>query len=226
VVDQPGCTYHVSPTTGSFIRKADGALVNVTTQDGCRWTVSVDADWLSVSRTCVQVGAQCVTTNDPTGATGTGAFNYNVLAYDAPLAPGLRKARIMVRWNTPTLGQNVAVTQASDCVVGLSPQAVSIGAAGGSVHIFALTPNPLGNNDPWQVTSKADWITLTSPADGVWQQGDGDVHFNVAANAGSSARVGTVVACGVSTTTVTQAGLAPSWFPAIDLSPHPRNQRR
>ena len=85
----------------------------VTTQPNCTWTASVDASWLNV-------------TNGSSG-TGTGVVTVAVPDnYDAP-----RGGTILVRWPTPTLGQNVRIAQAG-CRYAVSKSAIAFVAAGGS----------------------------------------------------------------------------------------------
>jgi hypothetical protein len=206
VIDR-GCTYRVFPAA-SFFRILDYGDGSVTTQPGCKWSVSSDSSWLSINGkvfSCPQSGA-CVN-YDPSDVTGTAVVNFSVSAYDVPFGTDARTGKLMFRWNTPTLGQDVAVTQTSQCGAWLSPAAVSVGADGGSVHLFLLAQHDISGRDTWFVTTPDSWITLTSPPGGALRGGDGDVHFDVSPNPGSSPRVGTIVLCGFqSGATVTQAG--------------------
>jgi hypothetical protein len=101
----------------------------------------------------------------------------------------------MVRWPTPTAGQNVRVLQAG-CLYAVSTAAVSVGAAGGPDRFEVLqhsVPNscggPLQNACQWSAHSDVSWITITTTMP---QAGDNPVSFTVAANDSTSARSGTI----------------------------------
>ena len=84
----------------------------ITTQQGCTWTANPDASWITLD------GGQ--------SGSGSGTISFRVSDnWDAP-----REGVVMVRWPTPTAGQNVRVLQAG-CLYAVSTTAVSVGAAGG-----------------------------------------------------------------------------------------------
>jgi len=174
--DVSSCQYSVEPVTPNACMPAGSLTVAVKTQDGCPWTVDSAASWLSVTS-----GAS---------ATGSGVISMNYADnYDAP-----REGVVMVRWPTPTAGQNIRLAQAG-CRYGVSRNAIGFSAAGG-----AGTFDVLQQSDPtecggatqdrcvWTATTDVPWITITSSMP---RAGDNPVAFVVAANDGTT-RVGTI----------------------------------
>jgi hypothetical protein len=109
--------------------------------------------------------------------------------WDAP-----RDGVVMVRWPTPTAGQNLRVSQAG-CLYAVSPSAISIGTAGGSDFIYVYqssVPNSCGGptQDACLWTAQADvpWITIPRSTG----RGDDRFSFTVAANTTGSARTGRI----------------------------------
>jgi all-beta uncharacterized protein/BACON domain-containing protein len=170
------CTYAVSPVLFSPCMPAGRVTATVTTEPRCQWTVSAGASWLSVASSSTGAGPGSVTI----------AFPDN---YDAP-----RDGIVMVRWPTPTAGQNVRVEQAG-CTYSVTPSSVSIAAAGGSASFDVVQesqPNtcggPLQDRCVWTAQSNVGWITITSSMP---RTGDNPVAFTVAANTGA-ARTGRI----------------------------------
>jgi hypothetical protein len=114
----------------------------------------------------------------------------------------------MVRWDTPTAGQNVVVTQLGECHVPFGLAGV-VGADGGKTHFslpFWDNSIVIAGKNPWQIVSSSSWIT-TSPPPGVWQSGHAASNFAATAepNPDSMPRIGSIVVCD-KTFTLTQAG--------------------
>ena len=112
----------------------------------------------------------------------------------------------MVRWPTPSLGQNLHVAQAG-CLYGVSRSSVDVAAAGGVANFDVLQqsmPNtcggPLQDACVWTARSDVSWIAVTTHMP---QVGDNPVSISVSANTGA-ARTGHVVVSD-KTVTVTQA---------------------
>ena len=110
--------------------------------------------------------------------------------YDAP-----REGIIMVRWPTPTAGQNIRVAQAG-CLYAVSRSAFSIASSGGSSSFEVYQesePNtcggPLQDRCVWTAQPDVPWITITSSMP---RSGDNRVSFTVATNDGSASRVGRI----------------------------------
>jgi hypothetical protein len=188
--DLGACLYSVAPASLSPCMPAGTLTATIATQNSCPWTATPDAAWLNV----------------PNGTSGSGpvtvsiAFSEN---YDAP-----REGIVMVRWPTPTAGQNIHVAQAG-CRYAVSRSAFAIVAAGGTGTFDVIQqsdPTTCGGATQdrcvWTARSEVAWITITSSMP---RSGDNPVAFSVAANDGTATRTGTILVRDKSVT-VTQAG--------------------
>jgi hypothetical protein len=141
------------------------------------------------------------------GASGAGNGSISIAYtdnYDAP-----RESVVMVRWPTPTAGQNVHVAQAG-CRYGVSRKAIDVDAAGGTASFDVLQqsdPTTCGGATQdrciWTAVSNAPWITITSSMP---RAGDNPVSFAVAPNTSTSSRTGTIVVRD-QVVTITQKGM-------------------
>jgi hypothetical protein len=106
------CEYAVAPVEFAPCMSGGRLTATVTTQPHCQWTAAAGVSWLSV----------------PSGSSGAGSgavtisFSDN---YDAP-----RDGIIMVRWPTPTAGQNIRSNRRG-AFIGLSQASFTVAAAGG-----------------------------------------------------------------------------------------------
>jgi hypothetical protein len=174
--DTGGCQYSVAPIEFTVCMTVPELTTTITTQASCPWTASSGVPWLTL-------------TSGQSGS-GSGAIRMRVSDnWDAP-----RDGVVMVRWPTPTEGQNLRVFQAG-CVYTVSPPAISIAAAGGSgtFDLFASAlPNscggPLQDACVWTVQANVPWITIPRSTG----RGDDRVSFTVAANTTGAARTGTI----------------------------------
>jgi hypothetical protein len=188
--DVGGCQYSVAPVLVTACMAGGTLTTTITTQTSCPWTAVPNVPWLSV----------------PTGASGSGSASISINYsdnYDAP-----REGILMVRWPTPTAGQNVRVAQAG-CRYAVSQSAFSFSGAGGTGSF-----NVIQQSDPtecggatqdrcvWTAQSQAPWITITSSMP---RSGDNPVAFSVAPNDSASSRAGTIVVRD-KVVTITQAG--------------------
>jgi hypothetical protein len=184
------CQYSVAPVDFNPCMPGGSVTANVTAPAGCSWTVAPNASWLTV----------------PSGSWGTGsavitiAYSEN---YDAP-----RDGIVMVRWPTPTAGQNIRVAQAG-CLYPVSRSSFSFAAAAASGTFDVIQqsqPNTCGGATQdrcvWTAVSDVPWITVTSSMP---RAGDNPVNFTVAANDGTAARVGRIMVRD-KTVVITQAG--------------------
>ena len=121
---------------------------------------------------------------------GSGAIRYRAPDnYGGTARTGL----VMVRWPTPTEGQNVQVTQ-SGCLYATAG-ATAFGSAGGSgsLSIYS-TPEPycggpFGDACVWTARSDVAWITITTSMP---RNGDDVCSFTVVTNDSAQARSGTI----------------------------------
>jgi Viral BACON domain/Putative binding domain, N-terminal len=174
----PVCEYSVSPyeTTLHWHGITDWP-VTVTAPAGCGWTVSVDDSWLTVDRA---------------GGSGTGVFKVSagILATQA-----IRKSPAKVRWDTPSLGQNVTVTQ-EGCSYGGGPTEFSFASSGGTGTVNMVTQpmspscSEFSGGCPWTARSDVAWIHVTSSMP---RSGEDPFSFTVDANTGTL-RLGTITA--------------------------------
>ena len=176
--DVGGCQYSVAPVLFTTCMPGGTLTATLATQDSCPWTATPNVPWLSVA----------------SGASGNGPASMSVgysENYDAP-----REGIVMVRWPTPTAGQNIRVAQAG-CRYAVSRTAFSFTAAGGTGTFDVLQqsdPTECGGATQdrcvWSARSDAAWITISSSMP---RSGDNPVAFSVAPNDGTSSRTGTIV---------------------------------
>jgi hypothetical protein len=184
------CQYSIAPVLFNPCMAGGSVTATITTQASCPWTATPNTAWLTV----------------PTGGAGSGSANMSIAFsdnYDAP-----REGILMVRWPTPTAGQNIRVAQAG-CRYAVSKTTVSIAASGGTETFEVIQqsdPTECGgatqNRCIWTARSEVAWITITSRMP---QSGDNPVSFTVSATDSTSPRTGTIVVRD-KVVTVTQAG--------------------
>ncbi|MEP7270242.1 MAG: BACON domain-containing carbohydrate-binding protein [Acidobacteriota bacterium] len=172
------CSYAVSSSIQSFQSSGGTGSVNVTTQNGCAWTATSSANFITI-------------TNGASGH-GNGTVSYSVAANTATSQ----------RTGTLTVaGQMLTITQAGlTCtyVISATSQSFNANANTGSISVTAT------NGCAWTATSNANFITISGGASG---NGDGTVNYFVAANTAASQRSGTMTIAG-NIFTVTQAAAA------------------
>jgi len=188
--DAGSCQYAVAPVVLSPCMARGTLTASITTQPSCPWTATPDAAWLSV----------------PSGTSGSGSATVSVSFsenYDAP-----RRGIVMVRWPTPTAGQNIQVAQAG-CRYAVSRSTISIAATGGSGTFDVIQqsdPTECGGATQdrcvWTARSEVPWITIASSMP---RSGDNPVSFAVAANDSASPRTGRIVVRDQAVT-ITQTG--------------------
>jgi hypothetical protein len=171
------CQYSVTPVSATPCMPGGSLVATVTTQASCTWTASANVSWIGI----------------PSGASGAGSGVITITFpdnYDAP-----REGVVMVRWPTPTAGQNIHVAQAG-CRYAVSRSAISAAAAGGPGTFDVIQesdPNTCGGATQdrciWTAASDVPWITVTSSMP---RAGDNPVSFTVAANNDVASRVGRI----------------------------------
>ena len=188
--DSGSCRYSVAPVDVRPCMASGSVTATVVTQPFCPWTAASNASWLSVSGSG--------------SGSGPGVISFTFSDnYDAP-----REGIVMVRWPTPTAGQNIHVAQAG-CRYAVTRSAFSFAAPGGSgtFDVFQESdPNTCGGATQdrciWTARSDVSWISVTTSMP---RSGDNPVSFLVAANDGTAARTGTITVRD-KVVTITQAG--------------------
>ena len=188
--DADACAYVVEPVTFTPCIAGGVVTASVRTAPGCSWTATAGAAWLTID----------------SGSSGSGSRSIAIRFgdnYDAP-----RDGVVMVRWPSPTAGQNIRVAQAG-CVYAVSRGAISAVAAGGTATFDVLQQSqptscggPLQDRCVWTARSDVSWITVTTSMP---RTGDGSVSLAIAANPATASRTGHVTVRDKAVT-VTQAG--------------------
>lgn len=167
-VDQSeGCAYTIAPATYAVGGDGGSTSVTVSAGPGCPWTAASNASWIALTV--------------PSG-TGNGTVGVTVAPTTGPTRTG-----------TATIaGQAFTVTQSPGCTFAVAPQALSIGASGGSATVNVTS----GPGCAWTAESQISWAAITSGASG---SGSGTVTVTVAATSGPS-RSGSISVAGVTVT--------------------------
>ena len=191
------CTATVSPSQASYPQGGGSANASVTLPNGCDWTASSSAAWLTIT-----AGS----------GSGTGTVTYAVAANPTP---STRQASLTV------LGKTVTVSQAGlSCSYDLAPSSSMAPAAGlsGTVSLTASA-----GACAWTVESQSTWITVSGAESGA---GSAAVGFAVAANTAPTSRTGVLVVAGETFTVHQNAiadddddGLPDDWESRFGLSP-------
>jgi len=171
------CEYSVVPVELRPCMPGATLSAAITTQPNCPWTASSDSAWLSVA-----------------GGSGTGSGSVSITFgdnYDAP-----RAGIVLVRWPTVTAGQNIHVAQAG-CAYAVSRAEISVTSSGGTGTFDVIQQSdpltcggPLQDRCLWTAQSDVSWLVITSSMP---RTGDNPVAFTIAANDGTSSRVGRII---------------------------------
>jgi hypothetical protein len=175
--DTGGCQYTVAPIQFSPCMGSIELSSQITTQAECPWTAAPGVSW--------------ITLQSSSSSSGSGTVRFKVSDnFDAP-----RSGVVMLRWPTPTEGQNLQIAQAG-CYYAVSRDSVSFAAGGGTGTFDVITysdPNTCGSATQdrcvWTAQSDVAWITITS---GMPRAGDNPVSFTVAPNDSPVARSGNI----------------------------------
>jgi hypothetical protein len=156
VTQDGGCTYSISPP-GQNVPSSGGNLsVTVTAPDGCGWSASTNAGWITF----------------PSGNSGSG--NGPLQLVIAPNSDVDRQGIVTIQ------GQTFTVTQASGCTVSIAPTGQGVPSTGGS---GSFSVNATGTC-AWNANAPSvPWIHITSPASGA---GPGTIQFTVDLNTGGA----------------------------------------
>ncbi|HVL68275.1 MAG TPA: BACON domain-containing carbohydrate-binding protein [Vicinamibacterales bacterium] len=170
------CEYSVTPVEFNPCMPGGTQTATLATQAGCSWTAASNVPWLAIS---------------PAAGAGPGQITLSYTEnYDAP-----RQGAAMVRWPSPTEGQNVWIRQAG-CTYGVSRTAVTVAATGASASVDVYQQSdPIAcggatqDRCVWSAVSDVAWITITSPMP---RSGDNPFSFTVAPNTSGVSRTGRI----------------------------------
>jgi hypothetical protein len=142
--------------------------VNVTAPNGCGWTATSNASWITLTSAA--------------GGSGNDIVTY---AVRENFAASPRTGTISIA------GQTFTVTEdgISNCTFSISPTSKSFAKSGGSGSVSVTTGTGCG----WSATSNSNWITITS---GSSATGMGATTYSVSVNNTNIARVGTILIAG------------------------------
>ncbi len=174
------CTYSLAPASFSAGALGGSSSVNVTTPAACRWTVSSNDAWLSVTSAGSGIG--------------DGTVQFSVAANTG----AARNGTLTIAGQTFTVSQAAATPT---CSYTLQPTSASIGAGAASSIPVALTTQ---TGCAWSATSNVPWLSFVGSAAG---SGAANLVLAAEANTSTSGRTGTATIAG-QTFTVTQAGSA------------------
>jgi hypothetical protein len=134
----PGCAYQVQPAAHTIPSGGGTGSVSVSSDEGCGWTASSDAPWISILGSMAGAGAGTVT--------------FSVPASTGPARNG-----------TLTIaGQRVTVSQGQGCSYSVSPSQESIPAAGGAARVSVTAAEGCA----WTAASDVPWLSIQSGASG------------------------------------------------------------
>jgi Putative binding domain, N-terminal/Viral BACON domain len=160
------CSYSIAPGRQSIGAPGGTGTVAVTTANGCSWSATANASWLTIT----------------SAASGSGSGSITFSA--APNTGAARTGTLTIAGETFTVEQ-----ESGSCTFSLSA-ASSNAPAGGTNGSVSVTTQP---GCTWSAASNAGWIAVTSGMMGY--TGNGTVSFTVAANSGA-ARSGTLTIAG------------------------------
>ena len=178
----PACTYAIDPASQAVAAAGGEARFRVVTQDGCAWTASGGAGWVTIG-----AGA----------GSGTGDVVFTVQANTA------QQTRNMT---ITAGGQSHVVTQAAaaapSCTYALDPASQTVSASGGDARVRVVTQDGCA----WTASGGAAWASITAGAG----SGTGDIVFTVQANTAQQTRAMTITAGGQSHAVTQAAAAAPA----------------
>ncbi len=191
----PKCGVTISPTSKFAVTAGESGTILVTVDSSCTesWKAAVsylnneDTGWITLANS--------------TGS-GNGTIGYTIAANTTTVQ---RSGIITVYTGTDTLsGQKFIVSQGPGCLVSLEKYNNDLKASSAITQLdVAASPGgaqsidvKVGSGCPWQATTIADWITITSGSG----TGNGTLAFNVASNSTGKRRKGVIRVSGTDLT--------------------------
>jgi hypothetical protein len=131
------CQFRLSTSSSSFSDSGGTGTLTIDTTRDCAWSVSSNAEWVSVATPSGQGGA---------------SVSYTVSASAVPQA---RVANLTVEGQTVQLSE-----QAAPCRFSLSSNTGSIANSGGSLAVTVQTLTGCG----WSTSSDSGWLVVANPS--------------------------------------------------------------
>jgi hypothetical protein len=138
VTQGSGCTFSVSPPSVSIGAAAAAGAFQVATAQGCIWSATSAADWVTI--TAGQSGD------------GSGEVKFSVAANSALARTG----------SLQIANQTVTISQSSGCTFSVSPPSVSVGSAAATGAFQVATAQGCA----WSAATGSPWITITAGSSG------------------------------------------------------------
>jgi PQQ-like domain/Viral BACON domain/IPT/TIG domain len=159
------CSYSMNPRSKSFTSSGAEDSVNVVAPNGCAWTATSNATWITIS--------------SATSGSGNDVVTY-ILRDNLGTSPRVGTISIA--------GQTFTVTQdgINNCTFSVSPKSKSFARNGGTGTVDVAASSGCG----WTATSNVSWVTVNSGGSGI---GNGVVTYSVSVNKTKLAREGTIL---------------------------------
>jgi len=154
----PVCAYSISPSDASIAAGGGNGSIRVTAANGCTWSATTNASWISITG----------------GASGSG---------NGTVAFGVANNTGGPRGGTITIGgRPFTVTQAgASCSFSINPSSSIAAVGGGTVNVTVALAT--GTACSWTASSSNDWLTIASVRND--PGGGGAVTLTIDANPGA-----------------------------------------
>jgi hypothetical protein len=162
VISQQGrpaaCTYEIEPSSASFRDAGGTGTFNVTAPDGCAWTATSSAPFVTITG-----GA---------AGNGSGTVAFQVAENNDP---DDRTATIAVADRTFSIAQSAESVEPVECEYRVAPVEFTPCMPAGSVTTQVTAPESC----PWTASTDVPWLTIVS---GSSDTGSGPIRFSFSAN--------------------------------------------
>ncbi len=162
------CSYSITPTSANIAAAGGSTATSVTAPNGCAWTASSNAAWISIT--------------SGSSVSGNGTVNLSV---SANTSTSQRTGTVTVA------GQTFTVTQdgQANCNYSISPMSQSVSADQSNINVSVTAPAECA----WTTTNNLAWVYVPPGASG---SGNGTVNLIVSQNSSTGSRSGTVIIAG------------------------------
>ncbi len=179
----PPCSFTLDPTAQTIGATGGPAQFRVTTQSGCQWAATTQANWIQLTSAA---------------ATGNGDVVFTAQANSSTAS---RSGTVVVNNQTHTVTQSGA---AAPCTYSLTPPSRTMPAAGGQAQFRVVTQNGCA----WSATAGSGWVEVTGGSGS--GSGSADVSYTVQANSAAESRSTSISVAGQQAHAITQDGAAPT----------------